>query len=260
MSGVEAWTALHRAGLVPATWMDGRARLFDPVGDDNLRVAESGQPAPGPAASPPTPAACVALASCDPTVVETAERAALRLFGAVDVWRKPNDREHVAPPSLCVWELLPIGGAVRARKIQMVQGLAATALEAASLAVEEHSRGLFQQTSVAIRHDDERIAAAVERSTGLRVAGAGQLRWWALARELDLVVPRELRRDHRLGVLPKTVRGKRFVELPDLAPALETVALAGFAAGLHGATCTMFAVRPQWAALAAVCGAPETST
>jgi hypothetical protein len=231
--------------------MDGKSRLFDPVADNNLRVATSGEPEPAPTACPPTPAACVAFASCDVAAVEAAEQAALRLFDATALWRLPSDPQMVTRPSRCVWELLPIGGVVRARRIQMVQGRAVVALEAACLAVEEHDRALFEETSTAIEQADLRIAALVEERPGLRIKDASRVRWWTLARELDVAVPKELRRDHGLGRMPKALRGKRFNELPDFAPDLATVVLAGFAAGIHGATCNMFAVRPAWAILAA---------
>ncbi len=252
MSGAAAWSALHRAGIIPGSWMDGSSRRFDPVADDNLQVSSSSEPEPVPAGCPPTPAACVAIASCDLAAVESAERAAIRLFDATDGWRLPNDKEKTARPSMCVWDLLPIGGVIRARRIQMVQGRAVVAVEAARLAVEQHDRALFQRTSAAVQQDDTETAALVERNTGLRIADVWQIRWWTLARDLGLVVPDGLRRDHGLGKIPKALRGRRFVDLADLAPDLAAVALAGFASGIHGATCRMFAPRPRWATLAAL--------
>ena len=163
--------------------------------------------------------------------------------------RLPTDTRPHARPSHSVWELLPIGSVIRARKIQMVQGSAVFALEAASLAVEQHDRALFAQTSAAIQRDDAQIARAVEAATGLRIADATRTRWWQLARELSLIVPGQLRRDHRLGRLPKTLAGKPFAELPDFTEELTAVASAGFATGVHGGTCHMFAVRPAWATL-----------
>lgn len=249
MSGREAWDALQRARLVPETWMEDRRRLFDPVADSNLRVTTAGEPDPAPTPFPPTAAACVAIASCEPEAVESAERAALQVAEAADLWRLPIDKHPGGRPSLCVWELLPVGGKVRARRIQMVQGRAVFALEAASLAVELHDRPLFEQTNVAIQQDDEAVARSVEDATGSRISDATRIRWWRLARELDIVVPDQVPRDHGLGRLPKALRGRRFVDLPDFTEALMTVASAGFATGTHGAVCHMFAVRPAWATL-----------
>lgn len=254
MSGREAWETLCRARLVPDTWMEGGRRLFDPVADSNLRVATDGEPDPAPTAFPPTPAACVAIASCEPEAVESAERAALQVFDASDPWRLPTDKQPAARPSLCVWELLPIGGKVRARRIQMIQGRSVFALEAASLAVELHDRGLFERTRASIEMDDEQVAKSVEEATGLRIADATRIQWWRLVRELGLVVPNELVRDHGLGKLPKALRARPFRDLPDFAEALTRVALAGFATGIHGSVCHMFAVRPAWATLERLAG------
>lgn len=250
MSGADAWSALCGAGIIPASWRDGGARLFEQVPDDNLRVSTNGDADPLPIAQPPSAAACVAFASCDPSSVEEAERAALRLFDTTNAWRARGDRARALRPSHCVWEMLPIGGVVRARRISVVQGRAVVALEAAQLAVELHDRALFEQTAAAALQDDAQIATLVEQRTGLRIADACRTRWWALARRLDLVVPDQLRRDHGRGATPKALRGKRFAELPDIAADLDAIALAGFAASGYDGACRMFAVRPPWAALA----------
>lgn len=248
MSGQQAWDALRRARLLPDTWM-GSARLFDPVADSNLRISTAGEPEPAPMACPPTAAACVAIASCDPAAVESAERAALAMFDATDPWRLPTDKRPRSRPSQCVWELLPIGGAIGARKIHMVQGNAVFALEAAALAVEHHDRSAFDRVQASITQDDSRAAARVQAATGLRIADVTRIRWWDVARDLGLAVPDQLRRDHRLGMLPKELRGKRFADLPDFATAQTSIAAAGFATGLLADTCFMFAVRPAWASL-----------
>lgn len=242
MSGQMAWQALYDAGVISASWLHG-SRRFDVVGDDNLRTSTIGRPDPDPQIHPPTAAACVAVASCDPSEIESSEAAAIRIFGAVEIWKTPIDKESFDPPAHNVWELLPLGGVVRSKKISFVQHRMRIAVETAKVAIEAHDLSRMRHVSEEIRQEEAALAKSVEERTYLRVSDLSSLRWWSLARELDLMVPGRIPRDHGLGHMPKNLRGKRFKDLPDFAADVMAIACSGFAMLAFGNSCTLLGPR-----------------
>lgn len=252
MTGPEAWAALHAAGLIPDRWYESPTRRFVEAPDDNLRVTSGGSEPEQ--LAPPTPAACVALVSCGVEALDNAEELAVRARAQTVAWKSRLDTAP-ATASTWVWDIVAIGGLVPPRGPALLPGRAHFALSAAARAVEDKDRALFNATSAAIDEEDRRIAAVVTARTGMRrVPTLTATRWWSLACELDLRVPTEARRDdHGLGATPKSLRGKRFVELTDFVPTLRALALSGFGAstGFDG-RCDMWALRPQFAALVAM--------
>ena len=244
-SAAQAWRALGDAGLA----LEGERSFLD-VTDSNARVSDNG----GDLARlpfPPTPAACVAFASLDPSDVVQAEAAAHRSELFCDPWRSKMDTGPAAPSAAIVWDLLPLDGVIPG-----TPGFGSSrlffAMQAARAALEAHDRNLLLRLQHAIQLEGEALRTSTRERLGRDIGGA-VLGWkrWEHARALDLKVPSIVRRtDHGLGNASKALKGKPFNSFVDvLPPALEMVSL-GFA--FRGETLTLAAPRPPWRTLMAM--------
>jgi hypothetical protein len=234
---------------VPAAWFESATCTFEDRPDSNVCIARNGE-ASVPLTSPPSPAACVALASCGVEALDDLERTARQLCELVAPWRSRLET-HEGPPTTCEWELAPVGGVIPSRRVPVLPSRARFALSAASRAIEDSDRALFEETESMIRENDAAVAEQVRSRTGLRIDGFAAVTWWELACARDLRVPREAaRRDHGLGASPRSLRDKRFAELPSPVPGIMKILLAGFGCGAYDRTRMMVAIRPPWAALA----------